>query len=115
MIKELDNKKKTQRRKNENTEGTRGDMEMSSDSDNDVANVQPSQEKEKDEKTLRIEEAIKQDTAEIDDMFSKLMDNAKSAKKGIKTDVKLIRTIKSSMVMVMMKFRQEAAELEETL
>ena len=59
MIKELDNKKKTQRRKNENTEGTRGDMEMSSDSDNDVANVQPSQEKEKDEKTLRIEEAIK--------------------------------------------------------
>ena len=48
-------------------------------------------------------------------MFSKLMDNAKSAKKGIKTDVKLTRTIKSSMVMVMMKFRQEAAELEETL
>ena len=42
MIKEL-NTKKTQRRKNEITEGTRGDMEMSSDSDNDVANVERSQ------------------------------------------------------------------------
>ena len=58
MIKEL-NRKKTQRRKNEITEGTRGDMEMSSDSDNDVANVERSQQEAKDEKTLRIEEAIK--------------------------------------------------------
>ena len=38
MIKEL-NTKKNKKRKNENTEGTRGDMEMSSDSDNEVANV----------------------------------------------------------------------------
>ena len=59
MIKELNNKKKTPRRKNENTEGTRGDMEMSSDSENDVANKQRSNEEVKDEKTLRIEEAIK--------------------------------------------------------
>ena len=39
MIKELNNKKKNHKTNNQNTEGTRGDMEMSSDSDNDVANV----------------------------------------------------------------------------
>ena len=48
-------------------------------------------------------------------MFSKLMDKAKHAKKGIGSDIKLIKTIKSSMVMVMMKFRQEAVEMESTL
>ena len=48
---------------------------------------------------------MKKDSAEIDDMFSKLMEKARHAKKGIGSDIKLIKTIKSSMVMVMMKFR----------
>ena len=48
-------------------------------------------------------------------MFSKVMEKAKSAKKGIGSDIKVIKAIKQSMVMLMVKFRQEAAELEMKL